>query len=309
MGQLIRPVYFLFLLSLPFAGFTQDDNHSRFWQELESVDNDFSRAATERGRTEAFLDVLGEGSVLFRQGPVDARELYRRNQTIYALDQLSWRRHFIDVSRDGDLGITVGPNVFTANQEAQNDEERQQRYSYLVNVWHNVNGDWKLMVDMTVRVPGFLSMDVEPKYEDTLLVMAETAHPSLTGSNDLQGLIDADALFSLSINFRGGQRAMLRYGLEHQRVYLTNMAPAVGTAAASKAYGNFLDLRVATTNPISATYMGGFLSSSKELGYTYGIMTTDINEGTPGFKTNYLRVWRYTKDREWKITMEFLSEY
>jgi hypothetical protein len=91
----------------------QDDNYFRFWRELANANESFSQAATERGRTEAFLEFLGEDSKVFRQGPVDARALYQQNQSAYRLDQLTWRDHFIDVSRAGDLGITVGPNMFT----------------------------------------------------------------------------------------------------------------------------------------------------------------------------------------------------
>ncbi len=299
----------LFFFLFPAVVFAQDDSYARYWQELATVDTDFSQAATERGRTEAFLDVLGEGSLLFREGPVDARELYQRNESLYSLDQLSWRRHFIDVSRDGDIGITVGPNVFTGNQGDQDDDERLQSYSHLANVWHKVDGNWKLMVMIVVRVPGFLSMDVETDYRSTQRVLAETAHPAMTENIDMQSLIDADNLFGLSINFRGGQRARLRYGLENQRVYLPGMAPAVGAEAASIAYGKFLDSRVATTNPINVKYMGGYLSTSKELGYTYGVMTTNDIQGESGLRANYLRIWRFSASNEWRIAMELLSEF
>jgi len=310
MRTLVKTICLSLLLFLPAFVFGQDDRYAGFWQELATADNDFSQAATEQGRTEAFLEVLGEGSVLFREGrPVDARELYQINQTSYRLDQLSWRGHFIDVSRDGDLGITVGPNVFTPIQEAQDEVERQQSYSHVVNVWHKVNGDWKLMLDMFARVPGFLSMDVEPDYRDTQQVLAETAPPEMTRDIDMQSLIDADNRHGISINFRGGQRALLRYGLENQRVYLPGMAPGIGAEAGSIAYGRFLDSRVATTNPITMTYMGGYLSTSKELGYTYGEMTTSEMQDRSGFRANYLRIWRFTTSNEWRIAMEFLSEF
>ena len=310
MSILIRISFLSFLFLLPVASFTQDDSYFRFWQELATVDTDFSQAATERGRTEAFLEVLGEGSVLFRAGlPVDARELYQRNQNVYSLDQLSWRGHFIDVSRDGDLGFTVGPNVYTANQEAQDEDERQQSYSHVVNIWHKANGDWKLMLDMFARVPGFLSMDVESDYRDTQQVLAETAHPEMTVDIDMESLIAADNLFGLSLNVRGGQRARLRYGLENQRVYLPGMAPAIGAEAASAAYGRFLDRRVSSTNTINTNYMGGYLSSSREMGYTYGSLTTDAIQGGSDFRANYVRIWRFSTSNEWRIAMEFLSEF
>jgi len=297
----------LILSFVPYLGIAQEGEHYRFWRDLREADQEFSQAATEQGRTDAFLAALGQGSVLFREGPVNARELYERNQTLYSLDQLTWRCHFIDVSLDGDLGVTVGPNFFVPSRE-RNDEV-QETYNHMVNVWRKVNGEWKLMVDIVVRVPGFLSLDVEPKYSDTLALMDETARSELTVDNDMQGLLDADVRFGSSINFRGGQRAWLRYAMINSRVYLPGMAPSVGTEAASSAYGRYMDSRVTATNPLSVTPNGGYMATSKEMGYTYGVMTTNSAEGGANFRTNYLRVWRYTNNNEWKVAMEFLSPY
>ena len=281
-----------------------------YWQEVAEVDREFSRAATEQGRTEAFLEVLGEGSVLFRNGPVDARALYQRNQELYSLDQLYWRDHFIDVSRAGDLGIVVGPNVFTPSQPGPNDEEGQQSSGYLVNAWHKIDDRWTLMADMVVPLPGFFSMDVEADFQDTVAVMAETAHQGVTVNNTMETLAEADNTMGLSINFRGGQRAIGRFGLNNVRVYLPAMGPAVGMEAAGTAYGRFLDRWVTTANPIQVNHMGGYLAESKELGYTYGTMTVSSEGEGSGLRVNYLRVWRFvvaSPDNEWRVAMEFLS--
>jgi len=128
----------------------------------------------------------------------------------------------------------------------------------------------------------------------------------------MQSLIDADNLFGRSINVRGGQRALIRYGLDNTRVYLPGMAPAVGADAASSVYGAYLDNQLSTTNPISLTHMGGYMSTSKEMAYTYGIM--EVNEGEAlvfsddgkPFQTSYLRLWRFHESNEWRIAVEVL---
>jgi len=308
----IKTVTFGLSLLLAAAGVAAQDisDSYKYWQEVAQVDREFSRAATELGRTEAYLDVLGEGSVLFRNGPVDARALYERNKSLYSLDQLYWRDHFIDVSRAGDLGIVVGPNLFTASQPGPDGEEGQQSSSYLVNAWHKIDGRWTLMADMVVTLPGFLSMDVEADFQDTVAVMAETAHQGLTANNTMESLAEADNTLGLSINFRGGQRAIGRFGLDNVRVYLPSMAPAVGMEAAGAAYGKYLDSRVTTTNPIEVNHMGGYLAESKELGYTYGTMSVANQGSGSSFRTNYLRVWRYSAVAdEWKVAMEVLRPY
>jgi hypothetical protein len=286
---------------LPARSLAQEYTQQQFWQQLLVADQEFAREATEIGRTGAFLNVLGEGSVVFRNGPVDARELYNINQFQNVLDQLTWKSMFVDVSRAGDLGIAIGPSMFTAPD--------RQSFGFMVGVWQKQAGRWLLMADTVVRIPGVLSLDVVPDFEATRQVLDETAHPVMTTNNDLQSLIDADNLFGLSINFRGGQRALLRYGLENQRVYLPGMAPAIGAVAASTVYGRFLDNQVTTNNPVNLTHMGGFISSSREMGYTYGVMATNTDEADSGFKSSYLRLWRFTSSNEWKIAVEVLIPY
>ncbi|MGE4630031.1 MAG: nuclear transport factor 2 family protein, partial [Pseudohongiellaceae bacterium] len=250
--------------------FPQERDQSQYWLDLAAADQIYADRSAEIGRTRAFLEFLGEGSIVFREnGPVDALEEYRVAD--FERDQLTWESHYIDVSRDGDLGLTAGP--YTSVGESG---EELDVFGHLVSIWKKTGESWELMADMVAPIPGYLSLDVEPSPEDTLPVLEETAHPVLAMSEDntMQNLIDADNLFGLSINFRGGQRALLRYGLENSRVYLPNMGPAVGAEVASSVYGAYLDEELRTTNPISLTHRGGFLSSSKEMGYTYGTMAT-----------------------------------
>ena len=292
------------------ASNAQEIDQLQHWLELSSADQTYADLAAEIGRTEAFRVFLGEGSIVFREsGPVDALEEYRTAD--FAQNELTWESHYIDVSRDGDLGLTAGP--FELADQTLGDE--QYSFGHLVSVWKKNNGRWELMADMAAGIPGFLSLSVEPDFGDTQPVLDETAHSMMAEveDNTMQSLIDADNLFGLSINFRGGQRALLRYGLDSTRVYLPGMAPAIGAGAASSVHGAYLDNELSTTTPINLTNMGGFLSTSKELGYTYGIMETgteefsEIVEIDSGFQTSYLRQWRFSDNNEWRIAVEVLS--
>lgn len=303
------------LLFLASSTSAQEVGQYQHWLELSSADQTFADRSAEIGRTGAFLEFLGEGSVVFREGgPVDALELYSSESFRSNASEISWEAHYIDVSRDGDLGLTAGP-LTILNQDGNAGEDN---FGHLISIWQKKIDRWELMADIVVPIPGFLSLEVEPNLDDTLPVLEETAHPVMvmTESNTLQTLIEADNLFGRSINFRGGQRALLRYGLENSRVYLPGMAPAVGADAASSVYGAFLDNQLSTTNPISLSYVGGYLSTSKEMGYTYGIMATnedvDIDGGereSEPFRANYLRLWRFTESNEWKIAVEVLSPF
>jgi len=288
----------------------QERSQYQHWLDLSAADQAFADRSAEIGRTNAFLEFLGEDSIIFRDyrgGPIDALEFYSSQSP---QSDLSWKAHYIDVSRDGDLGLSAGPLVVGTT-----DDLVQDFYGHLVSIWKKTDGRWKLMIDIVAAIPGFLSLEVEPNFDDTRPVLEETAHPvmAMAESNTMQSLIDADNLFGQSINFRGGQRALLRYGLENSRVYLPGMAAAVGADSASSVYGAYLDNQLFTTNPISLTHLGGYLSTSKDMGYTYGIMATNINpdssEGEERFQTSYVRLWRFTASNEWKIAVEVLDPF
>jgi ketosteroid isomerase-like protein len=284
----------------------QDQEVSQYqhWLDLMAADQSFADRSAEIGRTSAFLEFLGQGSTVFREGPVDALELYSSEIFQNNANEISWEAHYVDVSRAGDLGLTAGPLNFLA-------DESTGQFGHLISIWQRQEDRWVLMADIVADIPGFLSLEVEPNFDDTRPVLEETAHPVMATAetNNMQMLIDRDNLFGQSINFRGGQRALLRYGLENTRVYLPGMAPAVGADAASSVYGAFLDNQLSTTNQISLTHVGGFLSASKEVGYTYGTMETLEDDSQQSFRTSYMRLWRFTESNEWKIAVEALNPY
>lgn len=297
--------FFCLIALLSSASFGQEISQYQYWLEIAAADEAFVDRSTKIGRARAFLEFLGEGSIVFREGPIDARGLYSSEEFQAGALEIRWKAHYIDVSRAGDLGLSAGP-LTSFNELGESD---RNSFGHLISVWQKTAGRWELMVDIAVPIPGFLSLDVEPSYEDTLPVLAETAHPvmAMADSNVLQSLIEADNLFGRAINFRGGQRALLRYAMDNTRVYLPGMAPAIGVESASLVYGAFLDDKLSTTNPVSLNYVGGYLSESKEMGYTYGTMATTDSTIDTGFRTNYLRLWRFTPSNEWKIAVEVLS--
>lgn len=295
----------------------QERSQHQHWLELSAADQRFADRSDEIGRTRAFLEFLGEDSIVFRnaRGPVDARTEYSSIAFQESgARELAWKAHYVDVSRDGDLGLSAGP-LTTIDPDGDRDRDG---FGHLVSVWKKNLGRWVLMADIVVNIPGFLSLDVEANFDDTRPVLEETARPvmAMTQDNTLQSLIDADNGFGRSINIRGGQRALLRWGMTNTRVYLPGMAPAVGAEAASSVYGTFLDNQLSTNNPISVTHVGGYLSTSKEMGYTYGTMATNINADIEAnenenerFRANYLRLWRFSESNDWKIAVEVLDPY
>ena len=295
-------VVFSVVAALHHGTYAQERSHYQYWLDLAAADQTYADRALEIGRTAAFREFLGEGSVVYRDGPVDALELYSSED--FQGNDLTWESHYIDVSRAGDLGLSAGP-MTSINPDAADDPNF---FGHLVSVWKKQDGEWKLAADIFAFIPGFLSLEVEPNFDDTQPVFEETAYPVMAEVADstMQDLIDADNVFGRSINIRGGERALLRWGMENIRVYLPGMGPAVGADVASSVYGAYLDDQLETTTPVNLDHMGGYLSESKEMAYTYGVMSTNPEEAGAGFSTGYLRLWRLTRNNEWRIAVEVL---
>jgi len=265
------------------------------------TDAAFAERSRTLGMNQAFLDVFGEGAVLFRRGPVDARLLYEQVSPRDRLNStLESKANYIDFSRSGDLGLTSGPYRYSVGSG----EELRRTYGHFVTIWRKFEGEWRMVADMVLRVPGVLSLDVEPDIRETDQFIAETAPASETIDNTVESLIDADARLIESINFRGGRRAATRFGVEHQRVFVPGMAPGIGNESASIVYGTYMDEQM-ELSLLDSELSGAFLAESGESGYTYGTMSVEGSD----FNTNYLRYWHYTNAGEWKVAVEVLSPF
>ncbi len=283
------------------SAFSQANDRLKIWESLKDTDSAFAERSRTLGINQAYLNTIGENAVVFRRGPVDAQSVYSRiDPNDRSRATLESRANYIEFSAAGDLGLTAGPYRHSVGTG----EELRRTHGHFVTIWRNYDGQWRNVADMIVRVPGVLSLYVDAELTETEQAIEETASTLATAANTVESLQAAEERFISAINYRGGRRAIQRYGLDSQRIYVPGMAPGIGSESGSTVYGAFLDDRMALS---VVTYQSGgaFMASSGDLGYTYGTMSA---EGS-GFNTNYLRLWRYTEIGEWKIAVEVLNPY
>lgn len=296
---LFKLVIVFFLALLPLSG--SADEREDIWQELRDIDRNFSSDARRYGTVETFLRHLAEEAVIFRQGPVNARREYLQMDPKFTMDRLlESRAHYFDFSRAADMAVTAGP--YRASQRSG--REQQRGHGYFVSIWRQIDKNWELMADISITVPGVLSLDVEPSLEETDKAFKESPSTSQIRNSSFADVIETEARFIEAINYRGGRRALLSFGLENQRLYVPGMAPAIGSEAAAMTYGSFLDESL-SMDLLQHEQVGGFLSASGEMAYTYGTMRS----GSTRFRSNYLRLWRYTSNEEWKVAVEVLKPF
>jgi ketosteroid isomerase-like protein len=276
------------------------DEPVAIWRSLIETDNKLAERSRMQGFNQAFLNTFGEGAVVFRRGPVGAEGTYQSVDPSRGSATLESRANYIEFSRAGDLGLTTGPYRYTM----ESDGELRRVHGHFVTIWRKFDSEWRMVADITVRVPGVLSLDVEANLRESEQALAESAADTLTANNTLESLVAAEDLLVRAINFRGGRRAMLRYGLDNQRIYVPGMAPGIGSEAGAMVYGAFMDERV-SMSLVSHQPGGAYMAESGDVGYTYGTMTADASD----FAVNYLRFWRYTESGEWKIAVEVVNPF
>ena len=121
---------------------------------LLQTDKEFAKFSVENGAATAFNQYLTEDALELPAGrnPIEGREnivkLMNEGKDTYTLD---WSPQVAEVSKSGELGYTWGFYTLTYNDE---NGKEQRNYGKYLNIWKKqLNGDWKVAVDMGNQSP------------------------------------------------------------------------------------------------------------------------------------------------------------
>lgn len=123
--------------------FTRDVEKGR--SDLQNTERDFSKASAKRGAVEAFLAYASSDVRVFRNNkqPFIGRKAAVSAWTPLAIEW-TWTTQSADVSKSGDLGYSYG--LYAMRDKAANSITETGNY---MRVWKRVNGEWKLLLDLT----------------------------------------------------------------------------------------------------------------------------------------------------------------
>lgn len=144
----ILPVLFFILISCQSIDIEGEK------EKLLQTDKEFAKFSVDNGAGAAFNQYLTEDALELPAGrnPIEGREnivkLMNEGQDTYTLD---WSPQFAEVSKSGELGYTWGFYTLTYNDE---NGKEQRNYGKYLNIWKKqLNGDWKVAVDMGNQSP------------------------------------------------------------------------------------------------------------------------------------------------------------
>jgi len=266
-----------------------DMNHNL--SSLIEAERSFAATSRAKGIRDAFLSYLTDDAIVFRPRPVKAKPFYFERQHIPGT--LSWYPTHADVSLAGDLGYTTGPFEYRKSI----DTRQPDGCGFFVSIWQKqADNSWRVMLDVGIEcpcsdtlVPGFITKKQPYRQVSNTIfdrdVEAEKAK-----------LLEYDYKFSKRIASEGIVNAYQDYSADDIRYYRNGMFPIIGKENVSNTIADHSD-------SIIWKPMASNVAKSGDIGYTYGIVELMPDCGEKKC-SSYLRIWKKSKRRDWKIILD-----
>ncbi len=264
---------------------------------LVAAEKAFAQMAAEKGTRDAFLTFLADDGLVFQPDPVNGKETWRARQPSPAV--LSWYPVHSEVSLAGDLGFNTGPFDYRPKPG-----EKPVVFGQFATIWaRQADGSWKAALDLGTATPEPPSQ-VAPSISLTGPARLEvTALPKVDVGAAMTALLDADRAFAKATQEKGSAVTYEPLLTDDVGLVRASRQPALGKEAARAL--------LAAENPMPTTWepLGGGVSRSGDLGYTYGyVKRHEDGPESPWINTsNYLRVWRKEAGGPWKLAFEVFS--
>lgn len=254
---------------------------------MVDAERKFYQTGQEQGTRAAFLAFLADDAIVFQPGPVNGKEAWRKRPES-GLD-LIWEPTFAAIARSGDFGYDTGPAKWRANKK----DEKFLGHGQFVSIWKKQkDGAWKVALDCGIEYP-------EPagKPETLRMFVPDTsAQIKIDFASRRKALQEIQRTFVEPAKGETLASATLRVASEEIRVYHDGSSPVVGKEAA----GVLLN---ATNGYMSFQRMGGDISNSADLGYSYGKYS--IARKDSGQSGHYFQIWQTDAAGAWKLVLDW----
>ena len=275
------------LLAGPFLVRAADPSPADAARIMVNSEKKFYRTAEESGTRAAFLAFLADDGIVFRPGPVNGKEVWtKRPET--GLD-LIWEPTFAAIARSADFGYTTGPAKWRANKN----EEKFLGHGQFVSIWKKQkDGMWKVALDCGIEnpeptgTPEPLRVFIPDDGQQVKTV--DASHKALPLPDAHQKFVDAAKANSAD--------ATLGVAAEEIRVYREGSFPAIGKSAATA-------LLSAKAGKMSFEQLGGDMSHSVDLAYSYGKYTLKRSEGAEA--GHFFQIWQTDAAGVWKLVVDW----
>jgi ketosteroid isomerase-like protein len=247
----------------------------------------FATAARDRGVKAAFLEFLGEDSIVLQPGPVWGRAAWTVRKEVTA--KLEWVPDRAQLAASGDFGFTTGPWLLTPADPAAGKAEG--RY---FTVWRQTAGGWRVLFD------GGFGREPAGAWDRRTDRPALGMHACVSGESMPPGELQILDLGMSGIP--GGETHAIRAGRQLAATAELCHPPSVEGAADDAARNTAL---AALPQTLQYWPMGAAIAGSGDLGYSYG-----LSAPAPGASANaaYVHVWCRQADG-WRLALQLRSDF
>jgi ketosteroid isomerase-like protein len=296
---------------------------------LVAAERSFSKLSVEKGMKEAFLTYLADDAILFHPVPVNGSRLWRRRAN--PPGTLIWEPDFAEVSGAGDLGVTSGPWEY----RPPTGRDSPTGYGHFITVWKRAkSGAWRVAVDIGVDHAkpehglGDVRLTPGPAHEKPPAAKPDFGGLGygfglMTGSGvglgfatgpgyiprgerlmarAINGMMTAERAIAFAARTKGIARAYAEHADPTLCVHRDGEFPACGSTEA-------LAVVAQRTGRLELLPLGDGMSSSHDLGYSYGLLTRRAAGGARPDTSAYLHVWRRDAAGRWKLAVDVENEF
>jgi ketosteroid isomerase-like protein len=284
----MKHIVILLTLALVAAQEVTTQNLTPALNEMVSTERAFAQASADKGTRDAFLAFIADDGILFRPTAVKGKEWMLSHPLPPSPKRqlLSWQPIFADIAQSEDIGYTTGPWQFRPDIN----NEKASAFGNFITVWKKqADGSWKFAVDLGISHPE--PTETPKAWQPPAEVALKSRKDQLKHSNDQ--LSQLELTISETCARLGARACFTEHMADEVRLFRENSLPFVGAAAAAKGLTDEKwSWHPAATN----------ISSSKDLGYTYG--TYELSQGKSATERgNYLRIWK-RKNGKWKVVVD-----
>lgn len=252
----------------------------------------FVSSAAEIGTRDAFLKFIADDGIIFRPNAVNGKTYLSNAPKRPGL--LSWYPTYAGISHDGDMGFTTGPADFKKDKDSL-----AIWFGNFSTVWQRQsNGEFRFAIDMGNSNSKPMEQYVPLKYEMT----SPNSSTLRKGMKRIKAdqLLNYDKEFTMIISKMGVASTYKKFISEESRLLRDEFYPLVGTSAITDYFTKNIGTYI--FNPI-----GGKISSSKDLGFTYGELKITNSDENKNGTYNYMHIWK-KEGRRWIIIIDVANK-
>ena len=282
---------FALALAAPFAA-AGDDPH---FDALIQAERDFAADSPKIGIREAFAKHFGPDAIVFRPGPLEARDYYAKPPTSPPPPiTLDWGPSHAEIAASGDLGYTFGPAVYRAKPGATGPDGKplpaEPWFTDFFSIWvRDESGRFWNVLDQGVADPKTELTDTVVRLGSSKPAAASARVSPATSSARLQQLLRADRLLAAALATDGADAA-LKDALSPDAYLLRDGGGIIRVADGAPKQEPVPMMDIAAIR----------LSAAGDLGATAG------HGGDAAAPQTYQRAWRWTNGA-WKLVVDLTS--